>query len=36
MLVPGVKEGVEGVQFVDGVLKSSKQNSAWVKLLTAD
>jgi hypothetical protein len=36
MLVPGVKEGVEGVQFVDGVLKSSKQNSAWVKLLTVD
>jgi predicted dehydrogenase len=32
LLVPGVKEGVEGVQFIDGVLKSSKQNSAWVKL----
>jgi predicted dehydrogenase len=32
MLVPGVKEGVEGVQFIEGVLKSSKQNSAWVKL----
>src|SRR6266704_1687748 len=27
LLVPGVKEGVEGVQFIDGVLKSSKQNS---------
>jgi predicted dehydrogenase len=32
LLVPGVKEGVEGVQFIDGVLKSSKQNSAWIKL----
>ena len=32
LLVPGVKEGVEGVQFIEGVLKSSKQNSAWVKL----
>ena len=32
LLVPGVKEGVEGVQFIDGVLKSSKQNSAWMKL----
>jgi predicted dehydrogenase len=36
LLVPGVKEGVEGVQFIEGVLKSSKQNSAWVKLPTAD
>jgi len=36
MLVPGVKEGVEGVQFIEGVLKSSKQNSGWVKLPTAD
>ena len=32
LLVPGIKEGVEGVQFIEGVLKSSKQNSAWVKL----
>jgi len=32
LLVPGVKEGVEGVQFIEGVLKSSKQNSGWVKL----
>jgi predicted dehydrogenase len=32
LLVPGVKEGVEGVQFIDGVLRSSQQNSAWVKL----
>lgn len=36
MLVPGVKEGVEGVQFIEGVLKSSKQNSAWVMLPSAD
>ena len=36
MLVPGVKEGVEGVQFIEGVLRSSKQNSEWVKLPTAD
>jgi len=32
LLVPGVQEGVEGVQFIDGVLKSSKQNSGWVNL----
>ena len=32
MLVPGVKEGVEGVEFIAGVLKSSKANSDWVKL----
>jgi predicted dehydrogenase len=35
LLVPGVKEGVEGVQFIAGVLESSKQNSQWVKLPTA-
>jgi len=34
LLVPGVKEGVEGVQFIEGVLASSKQNSGWVKLPT--
>src|SRR5882672_8193396 len=34
LLVPGVKEGVEGVQFIDGVLASSKQNSGWVNLPT--
>jgi predicted dehydrogenase len=32
MLVPGVKEGVEGVQFIAGVLESSRKNSGWVKL----
>jgi len=36
LLVPGIREGVEGVQFIEGVLKSSKQNSGWVKLPTAD
>jgi predicted dehydrogenase len=35
LLVPGVKEGVEGVQFVAGVLESSKRNSAWVKIPVA-
>ena len=35
LLVPGVKEGVEGVEFIEGVLKSSRQNSAWVKLPSA-
>jgi predicted dehydrogenase len=35
LLVPGVKEGVEGVQFIDAVLKSSKQNSAWVNVPAA-
>src|SRR2546426_11225959 len=34
MLVPGGKEGVEGVQFIEGGLKSSKQNSGWVSLPT--
>jgi len=32
LLVPGVKEGVEGLQFIAGVLESSRQNSSWVKL----
>ena len=32
LLVPGVGEGVAGVQFISGVLESSRQNSAWVKL----
>jgi predicted dehydrogenase len=36
LLVPGIKEGVEGVQFIDGVLKSSKQNSGWVTLPAAE
>jgi predicted dehydrogenase len=32
LLVPGVEEGVAGVQFIDGVLASSRKNSAWVNL----
>jgi predicted dehydrogenase len=36
LLVPGIKEGVEGVRFIEGVLKSSKQNSGWVKLPAAE
>src|SRR2546427_11868686 len=34
LLVPGVEDGVAGVRFIDGVLKSSGQNSAWVSLTT--
>src|SRR2546426_4723593 len=34
LLVPGVEDGVAGVRFIDGVLKSSGQNSAWVSLPT--
>jgi len=34
--VPGIKEGVEGVQFIEGVLKSSEAEFSWVKLPTAD
>jgi predicted dehydrogenase len=32
LLVPGVDDGVAGVQFISGVLASSRQNSGWVKL----
>lgn len=32
LTVPGIKEGVEGMRFVELVLKSSARNSAWVKL----
>ena len=32
--VPGIKDGVEGVQFISGVLESSRKNSAWVSLPT--
>jgi predicted dehydrogenase len=32
LLVPRVEDGVAGVQFIDGVLESSRQNSAWVKM----
>ena len=29
---PGLKEGLEGVAFVDACVRSSKRNAAWVKL----
>ena len=29
---PGLKEGVEGVAFVDACVRSSKRNGAWVSL----
>jgi predicted dehydrogenase len=32
LLVPNVEDGVAGVQFISGVLESSRQNSAWVNL----
>src|SRR5713101_2467223 len=32
LLVPGVEDGVAGVRFIDGVLESSRGNSAWVKI----
>lgn len=34
LLVPGIEDGVAGVQFISGVLESSRQNSAWVSLPT--
>jgi len=30
--VPKVEDGVDGVRFIAGVLESSRQNSAWVKI----
>ena len=35
LLVPGIKDGVEGVQFISGVLESARKNSAWVNLPSA-
>jgi predicted dehydrogenase len=32
LLVPGVESGLAGMHFISGVLESSRQNSAWVKL----
>jgi predicted dehydrogenase len=32
LLVPGIAEGMAGMRFIDAVLRSSKRNSAWVKL----
>ena len=31
-LIPGIKEGVAGLQFVESVVESSKNNSQWVSL----
>src|SRR5258707_3355733 len=36
LLVPGVADGLAGVRFIDGVLESSRQNSAWVKIPAPD
>ena len=33
LLVPGVVEGVAGVRFIDAVLRSSRRNSAWMRLI---
>jgi len=33
-LVPGISDGVAGVQFVDACVRSSARNAAWVKLGT--
>lgn len=32
VIFPGLKEGLEGVAFVDACVRSSKRNGAWVKL----
>ncbi len=32
LLVPGIDAGMAGMKFIDAVLRSSKRNSAWVKL----
>jgi hypothetical protein len=29
---PGLREGIEGVAFVDACVRSSSRNSVWVKL----
>jgi predicted dehydrogenase len=33
LLVPGIAEGVSGVRFIDAVLRSSRHNSAWTRLI---
>ena len=33
LLVPGVVDGVASVRFIDAVLRSSRQNSAWMRLI---
>jgi hypothetical protein len=32
VIFPGLKEGLEGVAFVDACVRSSKRNGAWVSL----
>ena len=32
VVFPGLKEGLEGVAFVDACVRSSKRNGAWVSL----
>lgn len=32
MLVPGVNDGVDGIRFIDAVLRSSRNGSAWTKI----
>lgn len=32
MLVPGVSDGVDGIRFIDAVLRSSRNGSAWTKI----
>ena len=32
MLVPGVNDGVDGIRFIDAVLRSSRNSSAWTKI----
>jgi hypothetical protein len=31
LLVPGIEDGVEGMQFIAAVLESSQRNTAWVQ-----
>ncbi|MCC9624439.1 Gfo/Idh/MocA family oxidoreductase [Thalassospira sp. MA62] len=32
LLVPGIKEGVKGMQFVEAVVRSGKENASWITL----
>ncbi|MBO6581181.1 MAG: gfo/Idh/MocA family oxidoreductase, partial [Thalassospira sp.] len=32
MLVPGVKEGLEGMKFVEAVVRSGRDGAVWVKM----
>jgi predicted dehydrogenase len=33
LLVPGITEGVSGVRFIDAVLRSSRRNSVWTRVI---